>query len=525
MLQEALEEKLHVIHVDPRDQLAGVLKRVQETPSDVPLLVLSGTASQRHAFRHIHDFRILTTQKKHIALVIPEADRLARYLAKEHGFSPIFSSLEDARDQITLLQSERVDTQQRDLFPTRPPSTLRDTKPLQQKRPSQRSMRFPLVALSILTILTAVFFVFVQQQLTPYMLSQSPPPAPVIVGQVAFESSRIYNQEGTSGVSDQVHLALQHVLPPKSGNTYYAWLLGDKNVSDGRPRLLGTLFPHNGFAELIYRDPEHHNLLATYSQFLLTEESQSSAPPIVPSPNSHARRYSGSIAQIPSSSDSRHFSFLDHLRHLLVQDPTLEPLGLHSGLDYWQYKNCGKLIEWTQSARDEWGHADVSLMRRQLIRTLDYIDGTAYVYQDVSVKTPLLVDPTLLRMGLINVSPTQAVEGFFPHIASHLTSVATSPGVTTRQTQIAARAVTAINGIIHMLGQARYDAKALIAMSDAQLHQPAAQTLLSELANVTNDVYTGNTQQQGCVWLHQQIEQLAAFSIERAEEQKDGPGK
>ncbi|GHO82337.1 hypothetical protein [Dictyobacter formicarum] len=515
MMQADMQEKLHTIHVDTRDQLSTVLEIVQAIPSQTLLLVLSGTAAQRGAFGRAHDFHELRAQnKKHIVLVIPEEDRLARQWAKENGFSLVFSSLEDAADHITLFQPESADKQQLGPFPPRQATTLHETKPLQQKRSSQRPMKRLLVVLSMLTLLTAAFFVFVQQQSIPSSLSQSPSAAPQIVGQAAFESSRIYNQEGTSGVSDQVHIALQHLSRPKAGNTYYAWLLGDKNVSDGRPLLLGTFLPQNGTAELTYRDPGHRNLLASYSQLLLTEESQST-PPIVPSPNNHAWRYVGSIAQTPSPSDGHHYSLLDHLRHLLAQDPTLELLGLHAGLDYWQYKNCGKLLEWTQSARDDWGQADVSFMRRQLIRTLDYIDGTAYVYQDVPAGTPLLVDPTLLRIGLIDVSPTQALEGFFPHIDDHLTSVTTSPGVTAQQRQIAANVIAAINGIIHTLQQARHDAKALLAMSDMQLHQSAAQTLLNELANLANDVYIGNATQQGSVWIHHQLEQLATFSVQQ----------
>ncbi|GCE09173.1 hypothetical protein [Dictyobacter aurantiacus] len=516
MTQADMQEKLHVIQVDRRDQLTTVLEIVKALPSQNLLLVLSGIAAQRCAFGRAHDFHELHAQnKKQMFLVIPEEDRLARQWAKENGFSLVFSSLEDVTDHIAHVQPEAIDKQHLDPHLPQPAPTVHETKLLQQKRVSQRPMKLLLVALSLLTLLTAAFFVFVQQQSIPAALSQSPPLASQVTGQVAFESSRIYNQEGTSGVCDQVHLALQHLSSPTIGNAYYAWLLGDKNVSDGRPLLLGMLLPHGGVAELTYRDPRHRNLLASYSQFLVTEESQS-APPIAPSPDSHVWRSVGSIAQTPSPSDSHHYSLLDHLRHLLVQDPTLEALGLHSGLDYWQYKHCGKLIEWTQSARDDWGQADVSFMRRQLIRTLDYIDGTAYVYQDVSAGTPLLVDPKLLRIGLIDVTQTQALEGYFPHITSHLTSITTSPGVTMQQKQNAATIITAINGIIQMLQQARHDAKVLLAMSDEQLHQSVAQTLLDDLANLTNDVYTGNATQQGSIWVHQQIEQLATFSVKQA---------
>jgi hypothetical protein len=279
---------------------------------------------------------------------------------------------------------------------------------------------------------------------------------------------------------------------------------------------LGTLSPHSGSTTLTYTDQQHKNLLASFSQLLITEED-ATITPIVPSPDQQTWRYRGMIAQAPDPGDQEHhYSLLDHVRHLLAIDPTLEPLGLHGGLDVWQYKNSGKLIEWTQSARDDWGQPDTAFLRRQVIRTLDYLDGTAYVQSDVPPGTPLLVDAKFLRVGLIDVMKNQELPGYFTHVGHHLSSIATSPGSTSRQKQRATEAIQTLGGIVHLLQQARKTARTLLTMTDIQLHQQNAQTMLADLANLANDAYVGNLQQRGSVWLHQQIEQIATFEVETA---------
>ena len=71
----------------------------------------------------------------------------------------------------------------------------------------------------------------------------------------------------------------------------------------------------------------HNNLLANYGHFLVTEED-ASPPPITPSLDITTWRYSAAFPTTPNPADTvNHFSLLDHLRHLLAQDPKLKAVG------------------------------------------------------------------------------------------------------------------------------------------------------------------------------------------------------
>jgi len=174
------------------------------------------------------------------------------------------------------------------------------------------------------------------------------------VGRLYFLSSEQVSESSNQGLNDQVQLDLHSLQPPAPGNGDYAWLLSDKAQGDTTVLLLGKLSINQGSAHLFYGgDQQHTNLLAITSRFLITEESAATTP-IAPSPDYSTWRYYGMIPQSPDSQDPNHFSLLDHLRHLLAADPLLDQLELPGGLCNWFYRNTGKLIEWTVSARDRW---------------------------------------------------------------------------------------------------------------------------------------------------------------------------
>jgi hypothetical protein len=56
-------------------------------------------------------------------------------------------------------------------------------------------------------------------------------------------------------------------------------------------------------------------------------------------------------------------------------------------------------------------------------------------------------------------------------------------------------------------------------MSDAQLAQPAAFSLLNDMVSLANSAYTGQTDpatgtmQEGVIWIHTQIQALANMNI------------
>ena len=205
-----------------------------------------------------------------------------------------------------------------------------------------------------------------------------------------------------------------------------------------QPVLLGTLHIHKGSAQLTYTSPTHTNVLATYSRFLVTEQAANEEP-IIPSLDPATWRYAGNIADTPTPGDANHYSLLSHLRHLLAKDPTLEGIGLSGGLDIWLYRNTGKILEWSSAARDDWagGQASLALMRRQIERVLDYLDGAAFVWRDVPPDTPWLVDPQAGHIGLLELEQGQNPPGYLAHIDFHLVGYANSPGVTTDQKGLA----------------------------------------------------------------------------------------
>ena len=221
-----------------------------------------------------------------------------------------------------------------------------------------------------------------------------------------------------------MQLDLHGLQPPAPGNGDYAWLLSDKAQGDTTVVLLGKLSINQGSAHLFYGgDQQHTNLLAITSRFLITEESAATTP-IAPSPDYSTWRYYGIIPQSPDSQDPNHFSLLDHLRHLLAADPLLDQLELPGGLCNWFYRNSGKLIEWTVSARDRWEEAkDFAFARRQTVRTLAYLDGLSYVSQDLLPNTPLNSNDRLARIGLIEVNgPNQDPPCYLDSVVFHLHS-------------------------------------------------------------------------------------------------------
>ena len=164
--------------------------------------------------------------------------------------------------------------------------------------------------------------------------------ANTIVGQAFFMSSGQMNLTTNQGSNYEIQINLQHIPNPASGNSYYAWLLPDKSQVESAPLILGKVPVNNGAIHFTYSgDGQHTNLLASMSQFLITEES-ASITPNVPSPDLNAWRYYAALPQTPAQGQT--YSLLDHLRHLLASDPTLKSFHLQGGLDIWDYQKHAK---------------------------------------------------------------------------------------------------------------------------------------------------------------------------------------
>jgi hypothetical protein len=393
--------------------------------------------------------------------------------------------------------------------------------PPSSRQPSGRK-QLTLIAVVILLLLA------VSALLLPILLAQPvqlaptsrPTTATTIVGHVFFTSSGQLDPTSSEGLNDIVHLALNGLTPPAPGKSDYTWLLPDTSHNEQQPVLLGTLRILKGSAQLTYASPNHINLLATYSRFLVTEQT-ASAEPIIPSLDPATWRYAGSIPDIPTPGDANHYSLLSHLRHLLAKDPTLEDIGLSGGLDIWLYRNAGKILEWSSAARDDWagGQASLALMRRQIDRVLDYLDGAAFVWRDVPPGTPFLVDPQAGRIGLLQFVQGQNPPGYLAHIDFHLMGYTQSPGVTAEQKQLATRIDAMVIAVTALLERVRGDATRLANMSDTALLSKEALSQLDDMETHANEAFVGQpdpatgTVQGGVTQIHDELQLLATIEV------------
>jgi serine/threonine protein kinase len=311
------------------------------------------------------------------------------------------------------------------------------------------------------------------------------------VGQVFFANSGAVSEHNNTGENDEVIVDLHNLQAPASGNAYYAWLLSGQSTSENAPILLGKITANNGSAHLQYADPNHTNLLALASRFLITEETLNPAP-IAPTLDRTAWRYYAEIPQTPNPQSPEHFSLLDHLRHLLSQDPKLYKLQLPGGLDIWLFRNTEKVLEWSGSARDFWEQKNTEGMRNMVVRVLDYLDGSQYVQLDVPPGTPNLVNPRIAPVALLEFDPTkQAPPGYLYHIDLHLNGVVNSPGATPEQSHLAIQISNDLNNVKGWLQQVRQDAKQLVTMPAQNLLSNNALTLLDNMETNARYAYVG----------------------------------
>jgi len=339
------------------------------------------------------------------------------------------------------------------------------------------------------------------------------------VGQALFLSDVNLTQDTARGNNSKLELDLKTIPAPQRGESYYAWLLPDKNQPEGAPILLGQLAVKNGNVHFVYAGNKNgSDLLASTSRFLITEES-SAVTPDIPSPDLSAWRYYAELPQtVPAN---QKYSLLDHIRHLLANDPTLISLHLTGGLDLWAARNTYAVAQWSKSARNDWQAKNFDTLRQHIVSILDYLDGDTYVSQDVPAGTPLYDNHRYAQVGLLEFDPTQQnPPSYLYHIALHLNGVISSPGSTQYQRSVAVQVNIGINNMKVELGQSRQDAIQLVHMNNTQLAQPSALALLNDMVTQTNIAYAGQvdttTQQvkkMGMTQIYQYNQRLATFEI------------
>jgi hypothetical protein len=346
-------------------------------------------------------------------------------------------------------------------------------------------------------------------------------PTPVtLVGYAFFVSSGELSESNSQGIEDQLQIDLNNLRDPAAGKSYYAWLLNDKEEKLPKNLFVGRLLVDHGHVNMLYNgDQQYTNLIATYSQFLITEEDAKNIP-TTPSLDHHTWRYYAEIPQI-ASKIGRHFSALVHIRHLLYEGPILRILGIHGGSNIQLLRDTQKILEWAASAKEAW-KVDPDFIHRQVVRILDYLDSKSYIQQDVPPGTSLLVDPRLAQVPLIAVVKNQNNASLLSRIEDHIVALgdeSQSPGITPARHALARQTDLALINEQNWLGQVRQDAKKLVAMTKDQLSQPMALLMLNDMQIQANNAFVGrinpliNQAQWGAVQIYYSIQKLATFDV------------
>jgi hypothetical protein len=285
---------------------------------------------------------------------------------------------------------------------------------------------------------------------------------------------------------------------------------------------LGALSLVNGNLHDLYISPNHTNLLVTNSRFLITEED-AVTPPSNPSPDKGTWHYTAQLPQTPDSMDMMHEGALQHLRHLLVDAPelTTNKLNLPGGLDIWLFRNAQKILEWSGSARDFWANKNTNGIDNQVIHILDYLDGSAYVQQDIPAGMPVtLVNPLIAPLALLDLDQhKQNPPGLLYIIGVHLGALVQAPGISQENHVLAGQIDLDSNNVQLLLKQVRADAKQVLAMAPAQLLSNNGLSVLDDMETAARYAYIGkidpntNSIQGGVIQIHYSIERLAALDI------------
>ena len=123
-------------------------------------------------------------------------------------------------------------------------------------------------------------------------------------------------------------------------------------------------------------------------------------------------------------------------------------------------------------------------------------------------------------IGLLQVAgPNQNPPSYLTHVVQHLNGLLQagkfSPPLRTQATQI----VSGLDNIQRWLEQVRSDARQIMGMTDAQLRQPAALTLINDMISNVSNAYAGQPDpitgqvHEGVSWIHEHMQALASLDI------------
>lgn len=399
---------------------------------------------------------------------------------------------------------------------TPPPATPLPAAPVAPSSPARGRGKISR-GLSI-AIIALVVIVLAGGGLAAFLTFSRGPASTASVGSAFFVSSNQITTSSNAGSNDEFQITLNNIAAPQSGNSYYAWLLPDKNNPEGTSLLLGRLPVNNGSINFFYKgDNQHTNLLGITSRFLITEEP-SNVMPTIPSPDQKTWRYYAEIPQTPGPGNPP-YSLLDHLRHLLAKDPDLQKFNMQGGLNVWANRNIQQVFAWSNDASTDWNLKHYGSVHNKAIDILDYLDGSSQVRQDVPQGTPIMTDATFAQIGLLQFNQLQNPPGYLTHIALHLNGVLNSPGSTQNQRQLATQINAGIENEQNWLGQVRKDAIQLAHMNNNQLAQQSTLMLINDMISQANNALNGFNNpstgklQEGYAQIYLQIQKLATFDV------------
>jgi hypothetical protein len=504
---------VNINQIDEEDYLDPLLTWLGKQSGPVIFIV----PAWGRAFAQGGDFarlRQATGSPGKISFVIPPArwEALAGAAGKE-GFL-VAPSVEAALNQLVAGQAAQRTT---DFYPLLAGGTHDPTTGPVVPPPTSVYRRWPRVHQ---LAMSALLLILLLGAVGGLLAALQTPTAPFTVGEFAFLSSGQLNPISSLGLNDIVSLELHGMAAPAPGTALYAWLEADPGDDNVRPILLGKITNNGaGGAVLTYTDPQHNDLLVTYSQVLVTQQD-ASAVPVTPSLDPATHLYQGAIPKIPTPGDEKRYSLLSHLRHLLAADPTVKSIGLAGGLNVWLYRNSQMVLEEATTARDYWKSGSEAYMHRQITRILDYLDGYNYVWRDVPAGTPFLIDRSAGQIGLLTVDRSQTPPGYVAHVSLHLNGLVNSPGATAGQQALARRLDDALaKQVTSSYAKVRADAMQLVRMKGTQLRGSRALGLLNDMANYAQNAFAPGpfgqqTTGQGIVWILTQMASLATVSVE-----------
>jgi eukaryotic-like serine/threonine-protein kinase len=386
------------------------------------------------------------------------------------------------------------------------------------------------LTLVVISLITLVFILGASFGATQFMRPHPKGGAFQVTGQAFFLNSGQLNENTTQGINDELQVDISNLPDPASGKSYYAWLLGDISQTETAPLLLGRLTIVRGSVHFLYTgDSQHTNLLTFASRFLINQDDAQN-PSSDPLLDQSSWRYYALIPQTPDPTDKLHFSMLDHLRHLLVESPELAVRGLHGGLAFWFARDASAVSNAADGLARDWQNKDTSTLHSQVIRMLDYLDGSSYIKPDVPTNTPFLADAQTAQVALLGPSPQEAYApgyvfqnepppGYVYLVQTHLNGALLSPQATPAQHQLALQINGGTDKVRQALMQVYQDAKQLVNMTDAQLLQKSALALLDDMATQAQYAYTGQpnpstgTSQGGALWIYANLQRLATFVV------------